>query len=66
MMHYIYSVASPKSEASIDERLENELETNRRNDEEEMRLERLHYQLQLGHLADALIQSDLHWLINTH
>ena len=38
---YIQSVASTKSEASIDERVEHELETNRRNDEEERRCERL-------------------------
>ena len=39
----MYSVASTKSKASIDERLERELETNSRNDEGERRRERLHY-----------------------
>ena len=40
----LYSVASTKSEASVDERLEHEFETNRSNDEEERRRERLRYQ----------------------
>ena len=44
IMHHIFcTVASTKSEASIDERLEHELETNRRNYEEERRRERLRY-----------------------
>ena len=40
---FIYSASSTKSEASIEERLEHESETNRRNDEEERRRERLPY-----------------------
>ena len=39
----IYSVASTKSKSSVDESLENELETNSRNDEEERPRERLRY-----------------------
>ena len=39
--YIIYSVASTTS-ASINDRSEHELKTNRRNDEQERRLERLH------------------------